>query len=76
MFWREQLHKWLAEYGRHFGLTEDDYLVLPMDVCQFDEHQKCVDAVIKKFGKVSSTFGRSKNQDNGLFLLSSSRLAP
>ena len=42
----------IADAGRHQGLTQRDVLVLPMDLTQFDTHQKSVKKVLDHFGKV------------------------
>jgi len=40
------------EAGRFQGLTENDVLLVPMDLTKFDTHQKCVDKVLEHFGKI------------------------
>merc|ERR1712156_72006 len=40
------------EAGRFQGLTENDILLVPMDLTKFDTHQKCVDKVLEHFGKI------------------------
>ena len=42
-----------ADVGRYHGLTENDVLVLPMDMTKTEKHQKCVDLVLRQFGKVN-----------------------
>jgi len=39
--------------GRHQGLEEKDVLILPLDLTQFDTHQKSVKKVLDHFGKIN-----------------------
>ena len=42
----------ITEAGRVRGLEADDFLVLPLDMTDFDSHKAAVDKVIQYFGKV------------------------
>ncbi len=39
--------------GRRHELSNEDVLVLPLDLCDFARHQEAVDKVMKHFQKVT-----------------------
>ena len=47
-----KMSSFCLDVGRSQGLTDEDILVLPMDMTSLDAHQNCVNMVLEHFGKV------------------------
>ena len=48
----------LSEAGKDHRLGSDDVLVLEMDMVKLGTHKRCVEEVMKKFGRVRHFFSR------------------
>ena len=47
------------------GAKPDNILVLPIDLCDFDSHKKCFQAVLERFGKLDILINNAGRSQRG-----------
>ena len=47
------------------GLSKDDILVLPLDICDFSTHEPCFKLILEKFGKLDILINNAGRSQRG-----------